>query len=272
MEHTKKMFLIEPETIEKLKRPITYNNPMTSLDQDMENILKSKVNDEEKWKLYQQTLQRYLHFIKQGRQPIPIGIPHTSNNDQEDVSQPKNNEHYEYESEKENKITKYEKEEILNIIPKTYRNKADAVINKLKSHSDRISWNDQGVVSIDGETLSGSNITDLIGDILRPLKRKQPTGSDKFLHFLYDINLPMECVGNPDRCLYLHKLYIEKYKKDVKSTPKVDYSIPRKYTELSQRLKKEAHDRIKDSSTPLSSEENKNFGAKKKIKWQKWTP
>ena len=70
------MILIEPEVLSRMKRGAlaVSRTPLSSLDNDMENVLKLKKDDHEKWVLYQQILQRYLHFTSREREPISIPI------------------------------------------------------------------------------------------------------------------------------------------------------------------------------------------------------
>ena len=63
------------------------------------------------------------------------------------------------------------------------QNRAKLLIQKLKDHSDIISWNDNGRLVLDGSIIPNSNIVDLVNDIMR--KRK--------------INVPEDYVRNPDR-------------------------------------------------------------------------
>ena len=76
MENAKKMILIEPEVLSRMKRSAleVSSTPLSSLDNDMENVLKLKKDDREKWLLYQQILQRYLHFTSHERESISIPI------------------------------------------------------------------------------------------------------------------------------------------------------------------------------------------------------
>lgn len=81
MENTKKMILVEPDFIEKFKHsekaPL---NSLTRLDEDMQKILASKIEDREKWALYSQALQRFLHLTETDRKPFKIPIIFDSTN------------------------------------------------------------------------------------------------------------------------------------------------------------------------------------------------
>lgn len=76
MDYAKKMILIEPEVMEKIKKDNTNTsvNSLSQLDEEMNKVLKTKLEDEEKWSLYLQTLQRYLYFFGKDRKPIEIPL------------------------------------------------------------------------------------------------------------------------------------------------------------------------------------------------------
>ena len=49
--------------------------------------------------------------------------------------------------------------QIIDSVPKMMKNRAKLLIQKLKDHSDVISWNDNGQLVLDGSTIPNSNIT-----------------------------------------------------------------------------------------------------------------
>ena len=69
--------------------------------------------------------------------------------------------------------------QIIDFVPKTMQNCAKLLIQKLKDHSDIISWNDNGQLVLDGSTIPipNSNIVDFVNDITQ--KRK---GSQKLMY------------------------------------------------------------------------------------------
>ena len=84
----------------------------------------------------------------------------------------------------------------LAMLPKTLRESGEHLLNELKRHPNRVQWDSSNTVSIDGEVLRGSNIIDLIGNVLRTRKTKSPAHADAFLRLLADINAPDEMVRN----------------------------------------------------------------------------
>ena len=57
--------------------------------------------------------------------------------------------------------------EIINSVPKTMQNRANLLIQKLKDHSDVISWNDNGQLVLEGSVIPNSNIINLVNDVER---------------------------------------------------------------------------------------------------------
>ena len=52
--------------------------------------------------------------------------------------------------------------QIIDSVPTSMQNRAKLLIQKLKDHSDVISWNDNGQLVLDGSTIPNSNIIDLV--------------------------------------------------------------------------------------------------------------
>lgn len=78
MEHCRKLVLLSQDELAKMKdKPIlrTTGEVMSALDEDMGKILKQKAEDSYKWKMYEQTLQRYLHFADEQRKPLEMTMP-----------------------------------------------------------------------------------------------------------------------------------------------------------------------------------------------------
>ena len=71
------------------------------------------------------------------------------------------------------------------------------LIQKLKDHSDVISWNDNGQLVLEGSVIPNSNIVDLVNDAMRKRKGFNPEHSSTFAKALTKINVPEDYVGNP---------------------------------------------------------------------------
>lgn len=203
MEHAKKMVLIPSETMERIQRSSTRQtsdtseevgnggrvsyDPITRLDNEMQSILNQPSKDDtEKWKLYQQILQRYLHFTEESRKPLSVEVhshPGTITSEKTDS----------VESNSDEKLSK-----VLATIPKTYQSKGALLLRHLTADPKRFSWDANGVVSIDGTVIQGSNIVDLVNDGVRRRKGFQAFGRNAFARYLASINTPQEYIGNPE--------------------------------------------------------------------------
>ena len=69
------------------------------------------------------------------------------------------------------------------------QNRAKLLIQKLKDHSDVISWNDNGQLVLEGSIVPNSNIVDLVNDVMRKRKGFNPEHST-FAKALAKINVP----------------------------------------------------------------------------------
>jgi len=65
-----------------------------------------------------------------------------------------------------------------------------------KATPARISWNDEGIVTIDGNVVKDSNISDLINDAMRERKTTKAAGRAQFARLLRALNIPSVLVGN----------------------------------------------------------------------------
>ena len=90
-------------------------------------------------------------------------------------------------------------DDILNTLPKTFRNKGSVLLKRLQKN-DRIKWGRDGKVKIEGKAIEGSNIADLVNDAMRNRKNSRiPTGHREFYSVLAKMNVPQELIGNPER-------------------------------------------------------------------------
>lgn len=245
MDNTKKMILIEPDVLERLKtKENIFDDSLSRLDKEMQKILKSKIDDREKWALYMQVLQKYLHLIQEDKKPLKLPITFESVKDNtnenkvipfvkdlspvKDVQTPKT----------QDILLKHYTVDYLNrLIPKTYKKKGKILIDTLLKNRDTIYWNDDGTVVINNEHLPQSNIIDLVNITLRPLKII-PDGWEKFAEALKDIKVPLICVGNPEINKYMNILYVEDFR----------------------------------HNTPTKLNTPKLSTSRRKIDWERWTP
>lgn len=98
---------------------------------------------------------------------------------------------------------------IIESLPTTSQRDGLLLINHLKSRPDIIKWNEKGEVIFRGDTLIGSNIIDLISDVLTNRKESKTPLMDKtvFLKALSEINVPYQWIKNKQ-----HKTLLQSYK------------------------------------------------------------
>jgi hypothetical protein len=92
--------------------------------------------------------------------------------------------------------------EILESVPKTIKAKVQLLLKKMKSIPD-ISWNEKGEMKCKGETAQGSNVVDLINDVLSKRKYFNPQGRETFGETLREANVPQDLIGHEDRLRYI---------------------------------------------------------------------
>ena len=193
MEYAKKMALVDPRLLESVPSQPLFANPignvMRRLDDEMRFILdRSDLNDREKVVLYNQVLMRYNIFSdKSSQQPVRVTIDKPPVKEDEEEDNEKRT-----ESGLEN--------EIIDSVPKTLKQKARRLLNKIKG---TVSWNDRGEMVYRNVPVPGSNIVDLVNDALRKRKSFQPVGWKMFARGLKDVNAPMDLIGNPERWTYI---------------------------------------------------------------------
>lgn len=184
MEHAHKLILLPRDSVDKLqesqkqeiKSVQTPGNEMTRLDAEMSEILNmTTIDDSEKWKRYQQVLQRFLRMVENSH------VNQILQSVQPDKSS-------------QNGITD---DAIVNTVPIRYRSKAQLLLNSLHNAPNKvISWDNKGVVTVNGSPIPRSNIIDLINEAMRARKTVNPVGRDQFARLLEEINAPRECIGN----------------------------------------------------------------------------
>ncbi|CAK1546863.1 unnamed protein product [Leptosia nina] len=249
MEHAKRMVLIEPHLIEKINSCNTSDNPTSRLDAEMKKILSSKLDDRKKCILYLQVLQRYLHFNEENRRPIEVPVIFQNDNitkadikdETQDPAPVLQIPEKETQDTAPTKYPIYNQSQILSLIPKSYCKKGESILNILSLSKNKVNWNeDNGLVMIDGKTIPGSNIVDLINDLLRPLKNNNPIGWEDFATALKDLKIPLTYLGNAQRIDFIKNLTLKDL--DELSTDE-EYSTP--------------------TTTKIS---------RKKFSWEKWNP
>ena len=149
---------------------------MDTLDKKMQTILEREdLSEDERLKLYDQSFTRYLNVYDDYR-PRPVAVaPESVKQDMVD-------------------------DEILETVPKTM--KAQLLLKKMKS-SPNISWNEKGELKYKGETVQGSNVVDLVNDVLRKRNYFNPQGWETFGEALRETNVPQDLIGHEDHWRFI---------------------------------------------------------------------
>jgi hypothetical protein len=82
------------------------------------------------------------------------------------------------------------------------KTKAELLVRKMKADPN-ISWSEKGELKYKGETVRGSNVVDLVTDVLRKRKYFNPQGWETFGEALREANVPQDLIGHEDRWKYI---------------------------------------------------------------------
>ncbi|XP_036147275.1 uncharacterized protein LOC118647132 [Monomorium pharaonis] len=122
-------------------------------------------------------------------------------------------------------------EKILETVPKTYRSQARMLMRHLqdKAEPDRLNWDEQGIVTIDGNVVKDSDITELINDAVRERKTVKATGRDQFDRLLRSLNTRTALVGNKELLKAVYGSSINARPQSLaSSTPNITRSPPKR--------------------------------------------
>ena len=152
---------------------------------------KDDVPEDTKATMYAQQLQRVNQLKNQVFRPEPSPVQMITRTEQTMTS--------ESDSATSSQQLNATDKQIIDSVPKTMQNRAKLLIQKLKNHSDVISWNDNGQLVLEGSVVPNSNIVDLVNDVMLKRKGFNPEHSNTFAKALAKINVPEDYLRNPDR-------------------------------------------------------------------------
>lgn len=199
---TKKMLLVDPRILESHGSqappvPDATSQSIRELDEEMRNVLdQGELDFENKTKMYNQALWRYLRRIGQYREK-PLGYvnlktpEHTVVDESQQVIS------------NEPVASSLMEKEVLRSVPNSMQKKAERLLSLVKTNPD-LKWNDRGEIFFQGQLIKNSNLVDLVNDVLRRRKRTgKPTGWQTFATALRNMNVAQDLIGHPDRWNYI---------------------------------------------------------------------
>ena len=206
MNFAKKMVLVPEQTLERLERRKNVSTPplttkLNDLDASIEQLLKDKsLSEDEKVRQYSQALQNYLHYYNERKdQPITVKLQQPAPKIKE-AETPQEAHEENTQEPHETPIERNFIQEIVNALPKTLKVPGKALLQKIKENPEIMKWNEQGELVLDGKTLHGTHITDLIKDSLRGNKGSNgPIVWELFTQGLARINTPDHLIRNAQR-------------------------------------------------------------------------
>ena len=206
MAHVRKMALVDPRLLETLRTPIQPPSDanLRDLDSEMTSILdKTGIDVREKVRLYNQALLRYNDMVKiSSNKPTPVVVVKEKEPTMTaDIKGEVVTILPEALQEKECQLVSRLKREVVMTLPETLQEKGSQLVSRLKTTK----WNDRGELLHEGVAIPGSNIVDLVHDLLRKLKTTDPIGWQQFASQMHAANIPMELVGNVARRQHIQK-------------------------------------------------------------------
>ena len=194
MEYAKKMALVDPRVLETVaaQPKDTVGKVLQRLDDDMQAIInRSDLKEREKVTLYNQILDRYNDIDETSvQEPMRVTVVNDGNDE------------VRVDTESESTPSGSVEVEIFDSVPKTLKRKAQRLVEKLKADS-AVDWNDRCEFVRNGEVVTGSNMVDLVIDVLRKRKYIVPVGWKRFANQLKRLNVSMDLIGNPERWHYI---------------------------------------------------------------------
>ena len=212
MLHVRKMALVDQRLLKSLHENTTPQPPvdkiLRDIDAEMTSILGSDADVSEKLRLYNQVLLRYNEMTKtRAAKPTPVVVMKADTVDNEAAAPPVETPAVGQSTEPAN---------IVGTLPKTLQEKGRQLLSRLST----VAWNERDELMHEGVAIHGSNVVDLVHDLLRNRKTTDPVGGRQFANQMRAANVPMELVGNVARRRYMQK------RTPIKRSRKLKFVIP----------------------------------------------
>ena len=164
-----------------------------SLDESMKRILDRRdIDDEEKLLLYIEAFHKYMTFTRKRKyeNPGPKMVPEIPKNIGLEPPAVK--------TKLESPMEKI-KNEVVESAPVRSQKKAQSILEHLKNFPDLITTNENKELIYKGTVIPGSNMSDLVWDILTQTRKNPPSGIKEFTEILAETNIPEHFITNSFR-------------------------------------------------------------------------
>ena len=183
----KRMVLVPEDAVNRYEQrqrletsPIMSN--MMQEDTQMSNVpQRDGMSDDQKQKLFNAELERYLELRQQKDSHIP-NVRVVKDEKEQPLPEPA-----------------MSNADVVESMPRYIRQRAMSLLNRIKTRPEVITWDKTGQVKIEGETIPNSNISDLVSDAMRSRKDFNSTGAKEFFQALSKLNVPKDLVRNQNR-------------------------------------------------------------------------
>ena len=171
MDYARKVALVPQQLLSTLMAQQQFNpalGQLNNMDYKMQNVLQSSdLPSDIKHKQYNQMMHQY-QAMKDHELSKPLSVD----------------------------VKSMSEDDIITGMPKPFRNKAKLLLNHVK-RAPNIDIDESGHVVINGQKIQDSNITDLIFEFSKPVRRGEPpTGWRQFGQALRETNVPREAIVN----------------------------------------------------------------------------
>ncbi|KAI8488011.1 hypothetical protein Bbelb_341290 [Branchiostoma belcheri] len=182
-----------------------------SMDDQMRDVMSRRdLADDEKATLYQQLLQRYLTYRDKRRaEPVSVRLVTSNSTPAATVTATNNAAKYEGStttSPSTASATGKEDNAILAAFPKNMKARAQQLLNVIKHKGgDILDYNQHGELLYDKQVVPGSQISDLLRDVIQRRQNFNPIGWRAFSRGLARINTPEAAIRHPTRLAVIKK-------------------------------------------------------------------
>ncbi|KAI8480134.1 hypothetical protein Bbelb_421180 [Branchiostoma belcheri] len=182
-----------------------------SMDDQMRDVMsRQDLADDEKATLYQQLLQRYLTYRDKRRaEPVSVRLVTSNSTPAATVTATNNvakDEGSTTTSPSTASATGKEDKGILAAFPKNMKARAQQLLNVIKHKGgDILDYNQHGELLYDKQVVPGSQISDLLRDVIQRRQNFNPIGWRAFSRGLARINTPEAAIRHPTRLAVIKK-------------------------------------------------------------------